>query len=297
MKLIILTIDLEDWFHILDHEGTSCENDWVKYPSRIRQGMDLLLKILNDTNTPATFFVVGWIARKYPEIIRQLDLLGYEIACQSDLHRLVFTMSPEEFRQDTQNAISHIEDIIGKKVTTYRAPGFSITPATPWAFEILAELGITHDSSIFPSPRAHGGYPGFSHHPCTIQINSSFFIPHSSFIKEFPISTANFLGLNFVFGGGGYFRLFPYPFIQYWSKQQDYIMAYIHPRDLDPGQPLLPGLSPLRRFKSYYGIKSAEKKLRRWLSDFRFTDIRTFDESYNWSTAPVVQLKATKRLL
>jgi len=294
--LKILTIDLEDWFHILDHKGTSYENDWVKYPSRIRQGMDLLLGILDDTHTPATFFVIGWMARKYPEIVRQLDLSGYEIACQGDLHRLVYAMGPVEFRQDTQNAISHIEDIIGKKVTGYRAPGFSITEATPWAFEILAEAGITYDSSVFPARRAHGGYPDFtSHHPCMIKINpsfnSSFQTPNSSFIKEFPITTTTFLGKDIVFCGGGYFRLFPYPLTKRWTKQQEsYLMAYIHPRDVDPGQPTLPGLSPLRLFKSYYGIKGAEQKLRKWLTDFQFTDILTFDKNFDWKKAPVVEL-------
>lgn len=280
-----LTIDLEDWFHLLDHKGTSCENDWVKYPSRIHQGMELLLSILDDTHTPATFFVIGWMARKYPEIIHQLDLSGYEIACQGDLHRLVYTMCPGDFRQDTQAAISHIEDIIGKKVTAYRAPGFSITKTTPWAFEVLAELGITHDSSVFPASRAHGGFPSFpSHTPAIIKYKGIT-------IKEFPITTTKLLGKDIVFGGGGYFRLFPYPLTRHWTKQQEgYLMAYIHPRDLDPGQPMLPGLSPLRRFKSYYGIKGAEQKLRKWLTDFQFTDIRTFDNNFDWEKAPVVEL-------
>jgi len=201
-------------------------------------------------------------------------------------------MGPGDFRQDTQNVISHIEDTIGKKVTGYRAPGFSITEATPWAFEILAEAGITYDSSVFPARRAHGGFPSFpSHIPSLISHPTSNITYNGTSIKEFPITTTTFLGKDIVFCGGGYFRLFPYPLTKRWTKQQEsYLMSYIHPRDVDPGQPLLAGLSPLRRFKSYYGIKGAEQKLRKWLTDFQFTDIRTFDKSYDWKNAPVVGL-------
>ena len=329
----ILTIDLEDWFHILDHEGTATENDWERYPSRIHQGMEILLGILAETQTPATFFVVGWMARRHPDIIHQLDVLGYEIACQSDLHRLVYRMDKDAFRQDTLKAIGHIEDSTGKKVTAYRAPGFSITEATPWAFEILAEAGITHDSSVFPAHRAHGGFPSFPSHvpaivnysrkdmdqsilkrsepinnqqptivprpsslvscPSSLVSRPSFLVPRNGItIKEFPITTTNLLGNDIVFGGGGYFRLFPYPLIKHWTQQkQGYLMAYIHPRDVDAGQPILPGLSPMRRFKSYYGIKGAEQKLRKWLTDFRFTDLRTFDKTFDWERAEVVEVK------
>ena len=321
--LNILTIDLEDWFHILDHEGTATENDWERYPSRIHQGMEILLGILAETQTPATFFVVGWMARRHPDIIRRLDVLGYEIACQSDLHQLVYRMDKEAFRQDTLKAIGHIEDSTGKKVTAYRAPGFSITEATPWAFEVLAEAGITHDSSVFPAYRAHGGFPSFPSHVPTIvnysqkDMDQSILkrsVPinnqqsttdnqHSTLnnykgitIKEFPITTTNLLGNDIVFGGGGYFRLFPYPLIKHWTQQkQEYLMAYIHPRDVDAGQPILPGLSPMRRFKSYYGIKGAEQKLRKWLTNFRFTDLRTFDKAFDWGKAEVVEVSGRSK--
>jgi len=186
--LNILTIDLEDWFHILDHEGTATENDWERYPSRIHQGLEILLGILAETQTPATFFVIGWMARRHPNIIRRLDVLGYEIACQSDLHRLVYRMDKDAFRQDTLKAIGHIEDSTGKKVTAYRAPGFSITEATPWAFEVLAEAGITHDSSVFPAHRAHGGFPSFPSHVPTIVNYSQKDMDQSILKRSVPIN-------------------------------------------------------------------------------------------------------------
>jgi len=295
----ILTLDIEEWFHLLETDYSRNESDWDHFEIRIHHNMERIFRILEDTHSRGTFFCLGWIARKYPEVIRQISDLGYEVGCHSASHHLVHQLSPTAFREDTISAVKRLEDILGKKVTAYRAPGFSITEATPWAFEILAEAGITHDSSVFPAPRAHGGYPGFtSHHPCLISIdplfhsslNSSFLIPHSSLIKEFPITTTKLLGKDIVFGGGGYFRLFSYPLIKRWTRQQQYMLAYIHPRDLDAGQPMLPGLSPFRKFKSYYGLKGAEQKLRKWLTNFQFTDIATFDKQYNWDNAQVINL-------
>ena len=301
----ILTFDIEEWFHLLENDYSKNENDWNKFEVRIHHNMERIFRILEDTHSRATFFCLGWIAKKYPEVIRQISELGYEVGCHSANHQLVHQLNPAAFREDTTSAVKRLEDILGKKITAYRAPGFSITEATPWAFEILSEAGITHDSSVFPAARAHGGFPSFpSHMPAIINCQSpianrqstinnspSSLVPHTSnTIKEFPITTTKFLGKEFVFGGGGYFRLFPYPLIKHWTQQQQYMLAYIHPRDLDYGQPMLPGLSPLRRFKSYYGIKGAEQKLRKWLTDFQFTDIRTFDKNFDWEKAPVVEL-------
>ncbi|MDO9512977.1 MAG: polysaccharide deacetylase family protein [Bacteroidales bacterium] len=277
----ILTIDIEDWFHLLsDHEVPDPEK-WAMLPSRIHQALDVLLEILQKTNTPATFFIVGWMAEKHPDIVKKIVSLGYEIACQGHHHRLVYTMTPEEFSQDTRQAIQVLEHIGGQKITAYRAPGFSITHQTPWAFDILAENGITRDSSLFPGHRAHGGYHGLqTHSPFIIQTS------HHS-IREFPISTVNFLGIPLAFGGGGYFRLLPYPIIRHLSKRKPYIMSYFHPRDVDTQQGVLPGLSLSRRFRAYYGINNCGNKMERWLSDFHFTDLRTFESQVNWSEVEI----------
>lgn len=265
----ILTIDLEEWFHLLSVPSVADESRWATFPNRIQHNTEKLLQILSDTDTRATFFSIGWIGEQYPGIIRQLDALGYEIACQSDRHRLVYTLTPEEFRADTLKAVDHLSGITGKPVTAYRAPGFSITRHTTWAWTILAELGFTTDSSLFPAYRSHGGYPGESHHtPFILETPAG---P----LHEFPISTFGVGRFRFCWSGGGYFRLMPYPLISSLTRRSTYTMAYLHPRDLDPGQPILPGLSPLRRFQSYYGLAAAEKKLRQWLTDFRFVDLRT----------------------
>jgi polysaccharide deacetylase family protein (PEP-CTERM system associated) len=268
----ILTIDLEEWFHLLNVAAVADESRWVTFPNRIRHNTHKLLQILSDTNTPATFFSIGWIGERYPDIIRQIDSLGYQIACQSDRHRLVYTQTPEQFRADTLKAVDHLTSITGKPVTAYRAPGFSITRRTTWAWTILVELGFTTDSSLFPAYRNHGGYPGDTHHTPFI-LNTP-----AGPLREFPISTFGFGRFRFCWSGGGYFRLLPYPLIARLTRHSPYTMAYLHPRDLDPAQPILPGLSPLRRFQSYYGLTTAEKKLRQWLTNFNFIDLRTAEE-------------------
>jgi len=279
----ILTFDIEEWFHLLDKNLSNTEASWDSFEVRIHKNMDRIFKLLDEKNAKATFFCLGWIAKKYPEIIRQIDQLGYEIACHSDKHKLVYQLTPELFKKDTEIAINRLEAILGKKITAYRAPCFSFTAETPWAFEVLASLGITHDSSIFPSSRIQGGYLNFpSKNPSIVNCNGIL-------IKELPITTAKFLGRDIVFGGGGYFRFFPYPLIKYWTQNHDYMMTYMHPRDLDATQPMIKELSLSRKFKSYYGLQSSEKKFNQWLSDFKFTDIRDFDKSFDWDTANIIK--------
>lgn len=277
----ILTIDIEEWFHILNHPAVADESKWSSFPERVHASLDRLLQILAETGTPATFFCIGWIGERYPDIIKKIDSSGYEIACQSDRHRLVYTLTPEQFYSDTLKAINHLSSITGKPVTAYRAPGFSINAHTPWVWPILYDLGITTDSSLFPAYRSHGGFP-------QLHSRRPFFInTPSGVIRELPISTFGTGRMRFCYSGGGYLRLLPYPVIRAITRRSDYTMAYIHPRDIDPGQPVLPGLSPLRYFRTYYGLRGAERKLRQWLTDFRFTDISGFAGSFDWTGAPV----------
>lgn len=280
----ILTIDIEDWFHLLsDHEMPDPEK-WAALPSRIHESLDILLEILDKTNTLATFFVVGWMAEKHPDIVKKIAALGYEIACQGHMHRLVYTMTPKEFTEDTKRAIQVLEQISGQKITAYRAPGFSITQQTPWAFDILAENGISRDSSLFPGHRIHGGYHGLRmHYPFIIQTPK-----HT--LREFPVSTVSLTGIPLAFGGGGYFRLLPYPVIRHLTKTNPYVMSYFHPRDVDIDQPHLPRLSLSRRFRAYYGIKNCKNKLERWLNDFHFTDLRTFEAQIDWKEAEILRI-------
>lgn len=279
----ILTFDIEEWFHLLDNDSTRSAEQWEGYEVRIYENVDRILRMLEATDTKATFFIIGWVARKYPDLVRQIAA-KYEIGSHTMNHQLVWQQRPEEFREDVSSSISLLEDITGRKVECFRAPGFSIRESEAWAFETLSDLGIKYDCSVFPAQHAHGGMSSFKEAvPSIIRYGD-----HE--IKEFPVSFKRMMGHNIIYSGGGYFRLFPYPLIRKWAKENDdYLLTYIHPRDLDAGQPVVPGLSLPRRFKSYVGLGKAEQKLHRFLTDFQFTDIHNAAASVDWTKAPVIQ--------
>lgn len=280
----ILTFDVEEWFHLLDNDSTRSEEQWKTYEVRIYENMERVFRILEETNTKATFFIIGWIAKTYPDIVKQIAS-KYQIGSHTMNHQLVWQQSEDEFREDVSSSIKLLEDITGQKVEVFRAPGFSIRESEGWAFEILNELGITTDCSVFPAHHAHGGMPSFS------EAKPSWIEYRGVRMKEFPIVFRKIWNRHVIFSGGGYFRLCPYPLLKKWTlKANDYCLGYIHPRDLDAGQPMIKGLNCLRRFKSYYGLKGAEVKLRQWLHDFRFVDVATADKLVNWENAEVVRL-------
>lgn len=280
----ILTFDVEEWFHLLDNDSTRSEEQWKNYEVRIHENMERIFNILDDTNTKATFFIIGWIAKTYPELVKQIAE-KYEIGSHTMNHQLVWQQSPTEFREDVDSSVKFLQDLTGKPVKYFRAPGFSIRESESWAFEILHNLGIEVDCSVFPAHHAHGGFPSYGKaEPAIIEVNGKR-------IKEFPISCREMGGSHIIYQGGGYFRLFPYTLIKRWAKQdRDYLLSYIHPRDLDAGQPVVPGLSAARRFKSYVGLAGAEKKLRHFLKDFPFTDIAAANSSINWDKARTIRL-------
>lgn len=280
----ILTFDVEEWFHLLDFDATRTEAYWGKYEVRIYENMERVFRILEDTNTKATFFIIGWIAKTYPEIVKKIAE-KYQIGSHTMTHQLVWQQSKEEFREDVTASIKLLEDITGKKVECFRAPGFSIRESEAWAFEILHELGIRYDSSVFPAPASHGGMPKYGAAvPSIVEVGDVQ-------MKEFPIPYHKEAGRHIVFNGGGYFRLMPYRLIRRWTRDcGDYCLSYIHPRDLDAGQPMLEGLPAVRKFKSYVGLKGAENKLRKYLTEFEFTDIATASEGIDWGKVPVVRL-------
>lgn len=280
----ILTFDIEDWFHILDNSSTKTESDWKQYESRIHIGMDAIFNIMDSAKVSATFFVVGWIAEKYPEIVRKISERGHELGSHTHLHQLAYEQNRNTFYKDVEKSIKTLEDCAGKKVISFRAPGFSITNKNKWAFEILHELGISRDCSVFPAGRAHGGLPQYKvSEPSIVKYNGVT-------LKEFPVNTHKIMGRPFIFSGGGYFRLFPYRNIKSWTEQSNYVMTYFHPRDFDYQQPLIPGLSPYRRFKSYVGLKQCKPKLERWLSDFEFMDLQTATSLIKWDAAEIVEI-------
>ena len=280
----ILTFDIEEWFHILDNDSTRTEREWNQYQNRIHQNMERILEMLERKKQKATFFCLGWIARKHPDIIKRIDSCGYEIGTHSDMHQLAYEQSRKEFESDLDLSIKSISDITGKKIRAYRVPGFSITDQNKWVFEVLVEKGIEIDCSIFPAKRAHGGFEKFGiAEPAIISVRGLK-------IKEFPVNLYKIGNKNLIFSGGGYFRVLPYWCIVNFMKKSGYVMAYFHPRDFDAEQPMIEELSLVRRFKSYYGLKSAFKKLERLIGDFEFVDLETANQKVNWENARVINL-------
>jgi len=282
----ILTFDVEEWFHLLDNSSTRSEAQWMNYEVRIHENMDRIFRILEDTGTKATFFIIGWVAKTYPDIVRRIAE-RYEVGSHTMSHQLVWQQGREEFRQDVESSVKLLEDITGKKIRCFRAPGFSIRESEPWAFETLADLGIKIDCSVFPAHHAHGGMPSYGKgEPAVIECGG-----HR--IKEFPVSTREVAGRHLIYSGGGYFRLFPYRLIRKWAvEDSDYLLSYIHPRDLDAGQPMIRELPLSRKFRSYVGLKGAERKLRRFLTDFDFHDLHDADLATDWSKARVLKICA-----
>lgn len=262
----VFTVDVEDWFHILNIPAAPRYADWEALPSIVEKNTGRMLDIFDAHEARATFFFLGWIARRYPHIVKRVQARGHEIASHGYRHRLVYTMTREEFLADTIKTKSLIEDITGEAVNGYRAAGFSVIREVPWFFEALAEAGHRYDSSVFPAVRGHGGQVGGRREPHAVAT------VHGE-IMEFPISVASVLGVPVCFFGGGYFRLFPYWMIRRYGRNilshDRPVIFYLHPRELDQGAPRL-SMSAYRRFKSYVNLGGVEAKLRRLLTDFEF---------------------------
>jgi polysaccharide deacetylase family protein (PEP-CTERM system associated) len=280
----ILTFDIEEWFHILDHADTRSEAEWNKFESRIHANCDRILDLLDRKKVKATFFCLGWVAEKYPEVIRKIDAAGYEIGTHSHMHQLAYEQDKKVFAADLSRSIQTLEDVIGKKVRSYRAPGFSLMQSNKWVFEALVAHGIEIDCSVFPAKRAHGGFEDFpTAQPSWVDLGGAR-------LKEFPINLASVFGKSLVFSGGGYFRLLPLPVLKHFWSRSEYIMTYFHPRDFDAHQPMVPGLSKIRQFKSYYGLSAAMDKLEAIIDAFPMIDLLQAEREVDWEQAPVYHL-------
>ena len=287
-----LTIDVEDYFHVSAFADRIAARDWSSYESRVEQNTRRLLRLLDKHNVRATCFVLGWVAEQHPQLVRELADAGHEIGCHSYWHRLVYDLTPEEFREDTARSRDVLEEIIGDRVTLYRAPSFSITNRSLWALDILADLGFTMDSSVYPIHHDRYGIPGSNPHPHVINTSAGELI-------EFPGSICRVAGLNVPISGGGYFRLYPAR-VTSWLLQrtlqttQQPFMFYIHPWEVDPDQPRLAG-SFRSRLRHYQNLASTERKLDWLLPRFRFG---TMSESLECcgSTQPSIKNQLTSQL-
>lgn len=277
----ILTFDIEDWYNC---DFISGNFKWDNYEVRIYSGVERILEELRKRNIKGTFFCLGWLAEKHPEIIKQIAKEGHHLGCHSYQHELATRFSPKKFKEDTYKAKSLIEDVIGDSINAFRAPGFSITRNNIWAFKILSELGFKYDCSVFPSYHDYGGMPQYGKgEPAIIKCDNSE-------IKEFPINVKNILNKKIVFSGGGFFRLFPYFLIKKWSMESDYLMTYFHPRDFDVNQPIIKDLPLMRKFKSYVGLKGAFLKFQKILEDFEFDTIESADKLIDWRNVKTIKL-------
>ena len=264
-----LTIDVEDYYQVAAFENIVETDSWGRYESRVVTNTKRILTYLERYQVKATFFIVGWIAENYPDLIRQLHAKGHEIGCHSYLHQKIYTLSPDEFREDTRKSKCILEDIIGAKVNGYRAPSYSITKRSLWALDILEELGFTYDSSIFPIMHDNYGIPDAP--------RFKYQLPGHQ-LTEYPPSTALICGQKVPVAGGGYFRLFPYWFTKMAlrkinKKEGAPFVFYLHPWEFDPDQPYFPNASALSRFRHYNNLKKTASRFEKLLSDFAFRPI------------------------
>jgi polysaccharide deacetylase family protein (PEP-CTERM system associated) len=268
----IFSVDVEDWFHILDLTSTPAVADWDGLPSRVELNFLRLLDIFSEAKVGVTCFFLGWVARKFPHLVREAKRRGHEIASHGYAHQLAYQMGPDKFSEDALVSKQILEDAIGGNVLGYRAAGFSVTDSTEWYFEKLIEAGYRYDSSVFPAPRGHGGMPNGHCDPYRVSTPSGDLL-------EFPISVKQVLGRPMCFFGGGYLRLFPYSLIKKAAtsilEEGRAVTFYVHPREIDPGHPRLP-MQLTRRFKSYVNLRTTEPKIRRLLTDFEVTTFRDF---------------------
>lgn len=260
-----LTVDVEDWYHgIPIHEKTK-----VSAERRLYNSLNILLELLARYKVKGTFFWLGPVALENPNLLQQVVNAGHEIGCHGWSHDLIYTMSPQRFREETQRASSVLADLTGKPITVYRAAYFSITKSSLWALEILAELGFKYDSSIFPVQNWRYGIPDFEPRPQLINTPSGD-------IYELPISVRQILNRNVPVSGGAYFRFYPYAItfnnFRLAEREGSPVVFYLHPWELDPSHPRL-SFHWKAHFTHYFNLHSTQPKLQRLLRDFSFAPL------------------------
>jgi polysaccharide deacetylase family protein (PEP-CTERM system associated) len=290
----ILTFDIEEWYLEKAYFGAK-ESKYAEYERLLE---DILFK-LNETGLKGTFFCVGRMATDFPEVVRKINNAGHEIGCHSNTHQWLNKMTYEQAFEDTHAAVDALEQCTGNKITSYRAPAFSIGSENNWAFEVLAANGITCDASVYPASRDFGGFPEFT------QKEPSIIRYKGNEIHEFPIATAKVLGKDIAYSGGGYFRFFPLRFIKNEMNRTHYSMTYFHLGDLHPvyegimtksdyemyfGEAGTPKARYIRYLKSNLGVEGNKKKLFKLLDTTSFISVTQANSIIDWSKAHVVNL-------
>jgi polysaccharide deacetylase family protein (PEP-CTERM system associated) len=256
------TVDVEDWFNILDSPSVPHIEQWDGLESRLERNLEKLLDVFAQNNIRTTMFWLGWMAERNKALVIKCQRAGHEIASHGYGHMLAFQVTPERFLEDISHAKSLLEDITGKRVDGFRAPGYGITEKAPWAFDVIKEAGYLYDSSVFPTEHGHGGMANVPLSPYIISTKSGI-------LFEIGISVVAYSRFRFCLFGGGYLRLAPKYIIHLGIKHLEMngrpLIVYVHPREIDPDHPRL-SLSPFRRFKSYVNLKSTMSKIK-WLCE------------------------------
>jgi polysaccharide deacetylase family protein (PEP-CTERM system associated) len=280
----VMSIDVEDYFHVAALASAIEPRHWDSMEYRAEASTDRLLQLFADRGVRATFFVLGWVAKRSPHLVKAIQRAGHEVASHGMSHQLIYKQTPEEFAQETRDAKALLEDQLGAPVLGYRAATYSITRRSMWALDIIHDLGFQYDSSIFPIRHDLYGVPDAPLAPGYVQT------PRGRQMVEFPISTVELMGSRLPIAGGGYFRLFPYWLTRTGlrrvnAKHARPFVFYLHPWEVDPDQPVVE--VPWRsRFRHYNNLSRTEGRLKRLLSDFKFTTMQAALEQLGLLTAP-----------
>jgi polysaccharide deacetylase family protein (PEP-CTERM system associated) len=260
-----LTIDVEDYFHVSAMTPYVARGDWERHDCRVEQNVERILAMLEEYGARATFFTLGWVAERYPQLVRRIVAEGHELASHGFAHKRASEQSPEAFFSDIQLAKIVLEDIAGVEVRGYRAPSFSIGPANAWAFECIERAGYRYSSSVYPVRHDHYGTPDAPRFTHDVREG----------LLEVPVTTARLFGRNWPAGGGGYFRLMPYTMSRWLLRRvnrvdQQPAIFYFHPWEIDDEQPRVPGIDARTRFRHYLNLHRTEHRLRKLLFDFEW---------------------------
>jgi polysaccharide deacetylase family protein (PEP-CTERM system associated) len=264
-----MTVDVEDFFHVSAFESVISPSQWNDYQPRVDTNTRRLLDLFAKKGIKSTFFVLGWVAERYPDLIKEIHSQGHEVASHGYAHRRVTLLSRNEFLQDVKRSKDHLEDLLGEQIIGYRAPSFSIGYSNEWAFEVLAELGFKYSSSTYPVNHDLYGSPDWPRFAYNRPEN----------ILEIPIPTLRLMGKQIPIGGGGYFRLYPYKITEklvskYLRQEKQPYSFYFHPWEIDAGQPRLKNAPLKSRFRHYVNLHRTEAKLIRLLDDFNWSTMR-----------------------
>jgi len=262
-----LTVDVEDYFQVSAFAKSIDRRDWDKHPLRVENNTRRLLDLFDEHQVKATFFVLGWVADRSKDLVKEIAARGHEVASHGYSHQLVYNQTPDVFREETLRSKHLLEDLVQMPVRGYRAASYSITERSLWALDILAEAGFEYDSSIFPVRHDRYGIPGAPDSPHRLET------PKGHPLVEFPLSTAKLLKYRLPVAGGGYFRLYPYALtrtgLRQINRRQQPFIFYLHPWEIDPDQPRI-AASWFSRFRHYNNLEKCESRLRRLMNDFQF---------------------------